>query len=571
MSPTASAQAVRTGFTTAGTQPRVDDNFSGPLGIGFSVNFFGSTYSSLYIGTNGYVTFANGDATFNPGNLVGYPEAIIAAFFADVDTSSAQSGQITWGSGTVNGRQAFAATWNGVGYYSAHADKLNTFQIVIINRSDRAANDFDFELNYNQIQWEAGDVNGGVGGLCASGCEPPSVGYSNGLTGTPNRSYEYPGAHITGAFLDTNRQTGLRYQQFGNSGVAGRLLFTVTSGVVTPLTITNLNPNTATAGSSAINPLTITGTGFAPNATVRWTLNGQTTNLTNPQVVSSTQITTQIPANLLTAAGTAQVVVANPTGSPSPAANFTISAPAALPTVSVTGGNGANVSATATNTFSVTLPAAALTPSTGILSLRFASDAVNQVSSDPEVTFVSGTTPVTTVGFSFATGQTTATLSPANAAVQAGTVAGTISTVISTYQGTAPPNPIIGTMVVPRSGPKITAIKLANKTASGFDVCVSGYSSRRDVTAASYQFAGSGTGTLNTTNLPAGADLIGKFTSWYQGTTSVTTGGQFLLDQTFTVSGPDNAIGSITVTLANDAGSTTSASVPYSGFAASCN
>jgi len=250
---------------------------------------------------------------------------------------------------------------------------------------------------------------------------------------------------------------------------------------------------------------------------------------------------------------------------------LTLAIAAAFPSVSVKGGEGSNVAPTATNTFTVTLPSAALTPSTGTLSLRFASDAVNQVSSDPEVTFVSGTTPVTTVGFSFATGQTTATLTPANAAVQAGTVAGTISTVISTYQGSAPPNPIIGTMVVPRTAPAITGIKLANKTASGFDVCVTGYSSRRDITAASYQFTGSGTGTLSTTNLPAGADLIGKFTSWFQGTTSVTTGGQFLLDQTFTVNGPDTAIGSITVTLANDAGSVTSASVPYSGFAASCN
>ncbi len=226
------AQAVRTGYSVTGTQARSDDTFTGPIQIGFAVNFFGTTYTSLYVGTNGYVTFDRGQTGYDPQNLINYQQKIIAPFYSDIDTRNAQSGEISWGTSTVNGRQAFVVTWNNVGYYSNRADKTNTVQLVLINRSDRAPNDFDFEFNYNQIQWEAGNVNGGVNGLCASGCEPPTVGYSNGLAGSANRSFEQRGSHQAGAFLDSNTSTGLRYQQSGGSGVNGRLLFTVSNGSV---------------------------------------------------------------------------------------------------------------------------------------------------------------------------------------------------------------------------------------------------------------------------------------------------------------------------------------------------
>ncbi len=316
--------AVRTGFTVVGTQVREDDIFTGPIAIGFPINFFGTTLTNVYVGTNGYITFEQGQTGYVPENLVNNAQKIIAAFYADIDTRSTLSGQISWGRGTVNGRQAFAVTWNAVGYYDVKADKRNTFQIVLINRGDRAVNDFDFEFNYNQIQWEAGEANNSNNnGLCGLQCQPPSVGYSNGLTGANNRSFEYPGSHVSGAFLDSNMQRGLRYQQFGNSGVAGRLLFTVSNGQVVPLTITNLAPSTVAAGSGNTS-LSITGTAFAPGASVRWTFNNQTTVLANPQINGTTQIVVTIPAAQLVNPGTAQIVVANPTGTPSAPRDFVI-------------------------------------------------------------------------------------------------------------------------------------------------------------------------------------------------------------------------------------------------------
>jgi hypothetical protein len=241
------------------------------------------------------------------------------------------------------------------------------------------------------------------------------------------------------------------------------------------------------------------------------------------------------------------------------------------PTISINGGNGSNVAPMGTATFVINLPSAAVAASTGTLSLQFANDAVNAVTSDPEVTFVSGTTPVLNVGFSFASGQTAATLYPGDVAIKAGTVAGTISVTVATYAGSVPSPPVVGTVVVPRSAPQITNITLANHSSSGFDVCVVGFSTTRDITGVTYQFAASSTGTLQTTQLTAPPSLISAFTTWFAGSSSLQFGGQFLLDQNFTLSGgSDAAIASVAVSLTNAAGTVTSNTVPYSGFANAC-
>jgi hypothetical protein len=245
-------------------------------------------------------------------------------------------------------------------------------------------------------------------------------------------------------------------------------------------------------------------------------------------------------------------------------------AQAVLPTISINGGNGSNVAPMGTATFVINLPSAAVAASTGTLSLQFANDAVNAVTSDPEVTFVSGSIPVSNVGFAFTSGQTVATLYPGGVGIKAGTVAGTISVAVATYAGSAPSSPVVGTVVVPRSAPQITNITLANRSSSGFDVCVVGFSTTRDITAVTYQFAASSQGTLQTTQLTAPTSLISAFTSWFTGSSSLQFGGQFLLDQNFTLSGSDAAIASVTVSLANAAGSVTSNTVPYSGFANAC-
>jgi uncharacterized protein (TIGR03437 family) len=223
----AQAQAVRTnpGFS-ANSVPRNDDGSSAEVAIGFLVNFFGQTFTTTYVNNNGNITFGGSLSTFTPQGLTGSPLRIIAPFWADVDTRAAGSALVTYGNDTVDGHRAFGVNWVNVGYYGNHDDKLNSFQLVLIERLDIGPGNFDIEFNYDRILWETGDASGGSGGL---GGTSASAGYSNG-SGKAEDSFEILGSRINGIFLDNNRN-GLRYRRL-NSTVRGRLVFFVREGSV---------------------------------------------------------------------------------------------------------------------------------------------------------------------------------------------------------------------------------------------------------------------------------------------------------------------------------------------------
>ena len=226
----ANAGAVVSGFN-ATSLDRGDDFFVGALSLGFNANYFGTTYSSTYLSNNGYVTFGAGQSAYTPVGLgaaySGNP--IIAAFFADVDTAGSGSGLVGYGTGTFGGNAAWGATWNNVGYYNDKFDKTNTFQILLVNRSDTGAGNFDIILNYDKIQWEAGDVesptDNGLGGNTAS------VGYNAGLGGQAGTFFQFTGSQTPGAFLDGGPNSLVANS---NVGVAGRYIFNVRNGAVTP-------------------------------------------------------------------------------------------------------------------------------------------------------------------------------------------------------------------------------------------------------------------------------------------------------------------------------------------------
>jgi nidogen-like/HYR domain-containing protein/carboxypeptidase family protein len=208
---------------------RNDDGSTGAVAIGFPVNFFGTTYTHLFINNNGNVTFDSAMSTFTPFGLSGpIGTRIIAPFFADVDTRGAGSDVVrySWGATTLFGRPAFCVNWLNVGYYSAHFDKLNSFQLILVDRSDVGAGDFDIYFNYDQIQWETGDASGGVGGF---GGTSAAVGFSAG-TGAPNTFFEFPASRVNGALLDSNTLTGLIHGS-RNTLVLGRYVFHVRNGV----------------------------------------------------------------------------------------------------------------------------------------------------------------------------------------------------------------------------------------------------------------------------------------------------------------------------------------------------
>jgi hypothetical protein len=220
----AEAQTVRNnaGFA-ANTLAANDDGSTGLVGTGFTFNFFGASASQLYVNNNGNVTFDAPLGTFTPFDLVTTSRLILAPFFADVDTRGAGSGLTQYGTSTVDGRNAFGVNWLNVGYFSNRTDKLNSFQLVMIERSDIGAGDFDFEFNYGSIQWETGEASGGTDGL---GGNCARAGWSNGSTA----SFEIAGSAVCGAFLNGGPNSLARGS---NINEPGRFLFQVRNGAVT--------------------------------------------------------------------------------------------------------------------------------------------------------------------------------------------------------------------------------------------------------------------------------------------------------------------------------------------------
>ena len=90
-------------------------------------------------------------------------------------------------------------------------------------------------------------------------------------------------------------------------------------------TLASLAPATVTAGSQPFS-IVLTGTNFVTGSTALWNNSSLATS-----VNSATQLTAQVPANLVATAGSAFVLVTNPGGSSTTPQMFTIATPRRLP------------------------------------------------------------------------------------------------------------------------------------------------------------------------------------------------------------------------------------------------
>lgn len=206
-----------------------DDDSSDAVDLGFTIHFSNTDYSSLFINNNGNVTFDFASGLGNPSSLAGglgeQGGPVLAPFFADVDTT--YTNPLTYGAGTLGGHAAFVVKWDDVASFGQQALR-NQFQLVIIDRSDVAAGDFDFEFNYGYIHWDAGA--NAVNGLSAL------MGYSD----AQGQSFLLSGSGIAGSFLDGNATSALIHHQLGTpfdgATMDGRYTFNVRGGLVSAVT-----------------------------------------------------------------------------------------------------------------------------------------------------------------------------------------------------------------------------------------------------------------------------------------------------------------------------------------------
>lgn len=216
------------GFYANDFNPSTTDDLT-PISF-FDINFFGETFNSASLNENGNITFDGPYGDHSKANLAVDNRQIIAPFFADVDAfQSPGTGEITYGTDSFGGRNAFAVNWIDVSYFLDPSNSdLNSFQLILVDRQDAQGieGDFDIVFNYDPIAWEFAVSSDGLSPL--AGFSNPS-GNLGTTTSTDTTLFELPGSGEPGAFL-TNGSRDLASNSY-NSNTQGRYVYEFRGGV----------------------------------------------------------------------------------------------------------------------------------------------------------------------------------------------------------------------------------------------------------------------------------------------------------------------------------------------------
>jgi hypothetical protein len=190
-----------------GTYTAVPRNDDGSLEVqfDFSFGYCEANYTTLYINTNGNITFDNPLSSFSAS---GFPIStpMIAPFWGDVDTRSC-GGQV-WYKKEVD---YMIITWESVGFYFADCSLTNTFQLIITDgNASILGPEYNTQFRYGDMQWTTGSASGGSGGL---GGVPATVGYNigNGVDFSQVGRFDQAGSDYDGSFGNSD---GVDYLDF---------------------------------------------------------------------------------------------------------------------------------------------------------------------------------------------------------------------------------------------------------------------------------------------------------------------------------------------------------------------
>jgi len=174
---------------------------------------------------------------------------------------------------------------------------------------------------------------------------------------------------------------------------------------------------------------------------------------------------------------------------------------------------------------------------------------------DRTVQFASGGT---VANFTIPAGATSAQ-SDVPLAIQTGTVAGTINISIRLQAGSLDITPLPAPSMaatLSRAAPVITGVKV-NRSSGTLEISITGYSTAREVTQATFSFAAASGQALQ----PAASSIVipveSLFSSWFQNSANAAYGSQFVLTQPFSIQGDSTAVLPQSVTLTNRTGSAT--------------
>ncbi|WP_416307811.1 nidogen-like domain-containing protein [Neptunicella sp. SCSIO 80796] len=195
-----------------GSSSQIFFNDFANLAFDAGINFFGNQQDSFYINNNGNITFNGPVSTYTPDPFPVSNQPMIAPFWGDVDTGCEDCGEVFFGSPN---QDTLVVTWNNVGFFNENSSKTNSFQLVLIDRADTGAGNFDVEFRYEKLEWTTGDASDGVGGL---GGTPAQAGYD---AGDRTNFYTLPGSR-TANVLDLANTS--------NTGTNGIWTFAIRNG-----------------------------------------------------------------------------------------------------------------------------------------------------------------------------------------------------------------------------------------------------------------------------------------------------------------------------------------------------
>jgi hypothetical protein len=172
----------------------ITTTFSGGIKIG------GTTYTSLYVGSNGYITFGQGYSSYNPTGIAGFTVCpMVAAQFDDLDPR--KGGSIYYSQYS----DYLVVTYYQVAPYNTPSlgSGYNTFQIILRKASgyNGSSNlDFKIEIRYNSMQWGRAGTAGAY----------PTGGWTTG-TGTTYGEVQHSGTASFLSVVNTSNcnQTGV--------------------------------------------------------------------------------------------------------------------------------------------------------------------------------------------------------------------------------------------------------------------------------------------------------------------------------------------------------------------------
>jgi subtilisin family serine protease len=142
----------------ASTMGARDDGSVGPVNLGFDVDWFGTTYSSIYINNNGGFVFNDGGGSFTAYNgidLQTAPRPYVLPLFTDIDTRYTD-GAVTFGPlDNSNPSAGYCINWVDVGEYGGSEEDYS-FQVIITNQG---SGDVDIEFNYDRVSVPTNSFN----------------------------------------------------------------------------------------------------------------------------------------------------------------------------------------------------------------------------------------------------------------------------------------------------------------------------------------------------------------------------------------------------------------------------